>query len=214
LKQEEHAMISLHVHSRAANDAMPVSVPIVISARHVHLTREVIEQLFCDHYQLHESRHLAQAEQFQAQETVTLIGPCGRIRDVRIVGPARSLNQIEISRTDAALLGIRAPIRATGDLVGTPGITIQGPKSQVHLGTGVICAHRHIHMSPEDAERLGLKDRDRVSAATEGANRDLLFRDVLVRVSPGDKLELHLDLDEANAAGVREGDYAVLTLHD
>jgi propanediol utilization protein len=191
--------------------SLPVSIPVAISSRHVHLTASVIEALFCDRYRLHVGAELGQTHQFAALECVTLIGPTGhRLRDVRVIGPARAVNQIEISRTDAQTLGIRAPTRESGDLIGTPGIIIEGPRSRVPLGTGVICAHRHIHMAPADAERLCLKDRDRVEVATEGNNRGLLFRDVLVRVSPGYRLELHLDTDEANAAGLRDGDYAVL----
>jgi propanediol utilization protein len=120
------------------------------------------------------------------------------------------VNQIEISRTDALALGIKAPVRESGDLIGTPGIILEGPRTQVTLGTGVICSLRHIHMSPADAERLALADEDRVEVSTEGNNRRMVFRDVLVRVSPNYQLELHLDTDEANAAGLRTGDFATL----
>jgi propanediol utilization protein len=164
---------------------------------------------------LHVGAELRQPHRFAALECVTLIGPNGRrLRDVRVIGPARAVNQIEISRTDAQTLGIRAPTRESGDLIGTPGIIIEGPRSSVTLGTGVICAQRHIHMAPADAESLCLKDRERVEVATKGNNRGLLFRDVLVRVSPDYRLELHLDTDEANAAGLRNGDYAVLQKRD
>jgi len=187
-----------------------VRIPIEISNRHVHLTPSVIEQLFCDNYRLHVGSALVQPHQYAAEETVTLIGPCGRLRNVRIVGPPRSANQVEISRTDALTLGITAPVRESGDLIGTPGIIIEGPRMQVTLGTGVICSLRHIHMNPADAARLALADKDRVEVSTEGHNRGLVFRDVLVRVSPNYQLELHLDTDEANAAGLRAGDYATL----
>ena len=191
-------------------ESLPTSIPVAISERHVHLTPAVIEQLFSDHYRLNVNSTASQPHQFAARESVTLIGPRGRLRNVRIIGPPRAVNQVEISRTDAEALGVEAPIRESGDLIGTPGVIIEGPRCQVTLGTGVICAHRHIHMSPADAERLGLKDRERVEVATVGSNRELLFRDVLVRVSPDYRLESHLDRDEANAAGLRAGDYAVL----
>lgn len=141
---------------------------------------------------------------------MTLIGPHARSRNVEVIGPARKLNQIEISRTDAETLGIRVPVRQSGDLIGSPGIIREGPMTQVALGTGVICAQRHLHVGPEDAAQLGLKDQDRVTVSTEIHNRALQFRDVLVRVAPGYQLELHVDTDEANAAGLRDGDFAVL----
>jgi acetate kinase len=188
----------------------PVSIPVAISSRHVHLTQAMIERLFGDKYRLHVDSALNQPHQYLAMETVTLVGPYGRIRNVCVIGPARSVNQVEISRTDAITLGTKAPVRESGDLIGSPGIVIEGPRAEVQLGTGVICAFRHIHMSPAEAERLVVKDRDRVEVSTEVYNRRMLFRDVLVRVSPDYQLELHLDTDEANAAGLRAGDFAVL----
>ena len=190
---------------------LPVRIPVVVSMRHAHFTAAVIEQLFCDRYRLHPSGAVLPGQQFATLETVDLIGPQGRLRKVQVIGPPRAMNQIEISRADALDLGIRAPVRESGDLIGTPGLTVQGPRSQVALGTGVICALRHVHMNPEQAMRLGLKDRDRVEVATQGCNRRLCFQDVLVRVAPHFSLELHLDTDEANAAGVRSGDFALLT---
>ena len=188
-----------------------VRVPIAVAESHVHLTAAVIEQLFCDHYRLHVGSVASQPTQFAALESVTLLGPNGRrLRGVKIIGPPRAANQIEISRTDAQLLGIRAPTRESGDLIGTPGIIVEGPRSRVALGTGVICAHRHLHASPEEAARLSLKDRQWVAVATSRHNRSLLFEDVLVRVSPQYRLEFHLDSDEANAAGVRSGDEGIL----
>jgi propanediol utilization protein len=150
-------------------------------------------------------------QQFATLETVDLIGPQGRLRKVQVIGPPRAKNQIEISRADALILGIRVPVRESGDLIGTPGLTVQGLRSEVALGTGVICALRHVHMNPEQASCLGLKDRDRVEVTTQGCNRRLCFQDVLVRVGTHFSLELHLDTDEANAAGVRAGDFALLT---
>jgi propanediol utilization protein len=192
-------------------EGLPVRIPVVVSMRHAHFTAAIIEKLFCDRYRLHPSGAALPGQHFAALETVDLIGPQGRLRKVQVIGPPRAMNQIEISRADALILGIRVPVRESGDLIGTPGLTVQGPRSQVALGTGVICALRHVHMSPEQARCLGLKDRDRVEVATQGCNRRLCFQDVLVRVGPHFSPELHLDTDEANAAGVRTGDFALLT---
>lgn len=194
----------------AREDGAPVRIPVAISARHVHLTASVIETLFCDKYRLHVHSGLVQPGEFAAEETVTLIGPHGRIPHVRIVGPARAVNQVELSRTDALTLGINAPVRESGDLAGTPGILIEGPRGSVQLESGVICALRHVHMSPADAEVLGYKDQDRIELAVESDERRMLFRDVVVRVSPNYRLELHLDTDEGNAAGLRSGEFVIL----
>ena len=132
------------------------------------------------------------------------MGPKGRVDDVRVLGPVRPQTQVEISRTEEYKLGIDAPIRASGDLKGSPGLTLVGPASQVQLAEGVICALRHIHMSPQDALSFGLKDRDMVRVNVAG-ERSLIFGGVLVRVHPEFKLEMHLDTDEANAAEVSAG---------
>ncbi len=194
----------------AREDGAPVKIPVAISARHVHLTASVIEALFCDKYRLHVHSGLVQPGEFAAEETVTLIGPHGRIPHVRIVGPARAVNQVELSRTDALTLGINAPVRESGDLAGTPGILIEGPRGSVQLESGVICALRHVHMSPADAEVLGYKEQDRIELAVESNERRMLFRDVVVRVSPNYRLELHVDTDEGNAAGLRSGESVIL----
>jgi propanediol utilization protein len=188
-----------------------VAVPIAISRSHVHLTAAVIEELFCDRYSLHKAAPASQPSQYITMEKVTLVGPTGRrILGVPIIGPPRAVNQIELSLTDAQSLEIRAPVRESGDLVGTPGIVVVGPRTQVKLGTGVICAQRHVHLTPADARRLALSDRDRTEVSTTGTRRGIVFKDVLVRVSPEYQLELHLDLDEANAAGLKRGDSAWL----
>jgi propanediol utilization protein len=184
-------------------------VPVAISATHVHLTPGVVEELFCDSYRLHEHSRLAQPTQYAAEESVTLIGPRGRLPNVRIIGPPRSANQVEISQTDALTLGIFAPVRGSGDLDGTPGILIEGPRTRVMLERGVIRALHHVHMSPTDAGNLGLKDGDRITVTTEDHARPLFLRDVLVRVSSDYRLELHLDPDEADAVGLRSGDLVV-----
>lgn len=201
---------SAALRTAPAATGAPVRVPVAISARHVHLTESVIETLFSDKYRLHSHSDLVQPGQFAAEESVTLIGPHGRLPHVRIVGPPRTVNQVELSRTDAITLGINAPVRESGDLAGTPGILLEGPRGSVTLDSGVICALRHIHMCPEEAARLGLKDQDRIQVATQGADRQVLFQNVVVRVSPTYRLEMHLDTDEGNAAGLRSGDFVVL----
>jgi propanediol utilization protein len=190
-----------------------VRVPVVVSAAHVHLTPAVIEQLFCDRYQLHEHSRLGQPTQFCAEESVTLIGPHGRIPNVRVIGPSRPENHVELSPTDALTLGIDAPVRASGDLEGTPGVIIEGPRTSVRLERGVIRGLRHLHMSPLDAGRLGLHDQDRIDVGTERHTRRILFRDVLVRVSADYRLELHLDTDEGKTAGLKSGDYVIVRQH-
>jgi acetate kinase len=178
----------------------PLVIPIAISARHVHLTQEVLEQLFGKGHELQVHRWLSQPGQFAAKEQVNLIGPKNTIERVRILGPLRSRNQIEISRTDEFFLGIDAPVRASGQVENTPGITLQGPKGTVSLHEGVICALRHIHMTPEDAQQFGVGDGDMVEVGVENEARSLIFGSVLVRVSSEYQLEMHIDTDEGNAA--------------
>jgi len=132
---------------------------------------------------------------------------------VRVMGPPRSPDQFEISRSDEFTLGVDAPVRISGDLANTPGVTVEGPKGRVTLTHGLICARRHIHMSVADAERLGVHDYQSVSVRIDSEGRDLTFSDVTVRVAPDFKLELHLDTDEANAAGLKTGDVGELILH-
>jgi acetate kinase len=187
---------------KSAAGADAFTIPVAVSARHAHLSRGTVERLFGAGHTLRKRTDLSQPGQFAAEETVALIGPRGRIEHVRLMGPPRATDQIEISRTDEFLLGVDAPVRLSGDLVGTPGITIEGPRGRVTIGSGVICARRHIHMSPADATRLGVSDGDIVQVQIDSDGRDLTFGDVIVRVADNFRLELHLDADEANAAGV------------
>jgi acetate kinase len=180
-----------------STDRRPLRV--AVSAHHVHLCRRDVEALFGAGHQLTKKAPLFIDSQFACEETVNLVGPRGRVDRVRVLGPERSRTQVEISRTEEFKLGIDAPIRASGDLDGTPGITLEGPEGQVQLPEGVICAMRHIHMTPKDAEVYGVKDRDLVMVKMMG-ERELIFGDVLVRVNPAYKLEMHIDTDEANAA--------------
>ncbi|PTQ56823.1 MAG: Ethanolamine utilization protein similar to PduL [Candidatus Carbobacillus altaicus] len=183
------------------------TVPIGVSNRHIHLSARDLDILFGPGYTLHILRPLSQPGQFAAEETVTVVGPKGAIHHVRILGPVRKETQIEISRTDAHTLGIDAPLRLSGDIAGTPGARVIGPQGELHLERGVIIAKRHIHFHPDDAERFGVRDHDvvRVAVGTSG-ERGLVFDDVIARVHPTFALDFHIDVDEANAAGVKTGD--------
>ena len=179
-------------------------IPIAISARHAHLCQRTIDALFGPGHQLRARNPLRQIGQFAAQETVSMVGPHGRIENVRVMGPPRSLDQIEISRTDEMVLGLHVPLRASGDLRNTPGLTLEGPRGAVTLTGGLVRSLRHIHMSPAEAGRLGLHDHDIVRVAVD-SERPVVFGNVVVRVADDYRLELHLDTDEGNAAGVEPG---------
>jgi acetate kinase len=194
----------------AGPDTAPACIPVAISARHVHLTAATVAALFGPGQALRVRAPLAQPGQFAAEQTVTLIGPRGRIEGVRAVGPERGADQVEISRSDAMALGIEPPVRESGALQDTPGLRLEGPAGTVTLGHGVICAQRHIHMSPADADVLGLRDGASVEVGVSGHGRSLVFGDVRVRVAPDYRLELHLDTDEGNAAGLHPGDQGLL----
>ena len=191
---------------------MGTSISIAVSARHAHLSQATLDRVFGPGCQLRPRTWLSQTGQFAAQETVSLIGPAGRIQNVRLMGPPRSRDQIELSRTDELALGIEAPVRISGELDGTPGIVIEGPAGRVSLSSGVISARRHVHMSPQDAERLGVQDGQTVQVKVDSKDRDLVFGDVSVRIAPDFRLELHLDTDEANAAGIKNGDCGELLI--
>ncbi|MCK9521642.1 MAG: acetate/propionate family kinase [Proteobacteria bacterium] len=178
-------------------------IPIGISVRHVHLQADHIRPLF-GRDELTPLRELSQKGNWACDEMVDLVGPRGTIERVRVLGPARENTQVEISRTDEFKLGIDAPIRASGDVANSPGLTLRGPAGSIDIEEGVICAYRHIHMDPEDALAFGLRDRDIVRVHIPG-ERSVIFGDVLVRVYPGFSLEMHLDTDEANAAEVHPG---------
>ncbi len=186
------------------------NIPIAISARHVHLDQPTVEKLFGEGYHLTERNPLSQPGQFACHETVTLVGPRNTLENVRILGPVRGICQVEVSRTDEFFLGIDAPVRASGKIENTPGITLEGPAGRVNLKEGLICAWRHIHMTPEDAEVFGVEDKDIVEVEVRSELRSLTFGNVLVRVSPEYKLEMHIDTDEGNAAEIKRGTTGVL----
>ncbi|MBN1580944.1 MAG: acetate/propionate family kinase, partial [Anaerolineae bacterium] len=181
-----------------------IEIPIEVSAHHVHLSQEHVKVLFGPGYELTHRADLSQPGQYACEETVNLIGHRGRVERVRILGPVRNQTQVEIAMTEEFRLGIKAPIRPSGDLEGSPGITLEGSRGTLDIPQGVICAARHIHMSPADALSFGLKNRDVCMIRVEG-ERTLIFGDVLVRVNPDYKLAMHLDTDEANAASIRTG---------
>jgi len=181
------------------------AIPIAVSARHVHLTQEAVEALFGAGHQLTPRNPLSQPDQYACEETVDLVGPKGRIDHVRVLGPTRPACQVEVSRTDEFKLGVDAPVRPSGKTENSPGITLVGPAGTLALREGLICAWRHIHMHPDDAARFGVSDKDVVDVAVDTDDRDLVFGDVMIRVSPSFRLEMHIDTVEANAAGLCPG---------
>ena len=178
-------------------------VEVEASGRHVHLTAEQARQLFG--HDLTKDRPLSQPGQYACKERVTLVGPKGRIERVAVLGPARKEAQVEISLTDDFVLGIDAPVRLSGDVKGTPGITVTGDCGQIQLNQGVMVAQRHIHMHPDDAARYGLKTGDTVSIRCLSA-RPVILEDVAVRVSDQFATRVHIDFDEANGCGYHKGD--------
>ena len=198
---------AVHVNSarpRSRTTASPL-IPISISARHVHLSQAHFEALFGPGRKMTVRTNLTQPGQFACDEQVTLVGPRNSIERVRILGPARPESQVEISKTDSLKLGLDVPVRASGDTEGSPGATLVGPFGKVELPRGIICAARHIHMSPADATRFGVKDKQIVSVRVESAARTLVFENVLVRVHPDFRLDMHIDTDESNSAGIGVG---------
>jgi acetate kinase len=175
-----------------------------VSAHHIHLTQEHVEALFGKGHQLTKHADLSQPGQYACQEQLAIVGPKGRIERVRVLGPARKYTQIEIAMTEQFKLGVHPPIRESGDIADTPGCTLESPSGSVQVDRGVICALRHIHMTPEDAFRYGVRDKSVVRVRVAG-DRELVFGDVLVRVDPNFRLAMHIDTDEANAANVQTG---------
>ena len=178
-------------------------VELEASGRHVHVTAQQEEKLFG--HGLTPQRELSQPGQFVAQERVTVIGPKGQFKNVAVLGPERQEAQVEISLTDGRTLGITPPVRLSGNVAGTPGVVLEGPEGKVELRQGVLAAQRHIHMHPEDAAKMGVKDKQQVRLQTYTA-RPVVFENVMVRVHPGFRTSVHLDYDEANACGFQKGD--------
>ncbi len=179
-------------------------VPIGVSARHIHLTQEHVEVLFGKGYQLTKKKDLM-GGQFASNECVTIVGLKLRaIENVRVLGPVRKQSQVEISATDAIKLGIKAPVRESGNLTGSAPIAVVGPKGVLYLEEGCIIAKRHIHMAPADAAAAGVHDGDIVSVKADN-ERGTIFNEVLIRVNDSYTLEMHIDTDEANAAKIATG---------
>ena len=185
------------------------SVPTGVSNRHIHLDRNDMDILFGRDSELTFKKELGQPGQYACEETVTLHGPKGELSRVRVLGPLRSESQVEVSVTDGFALGVRPPIRESGRLEGTPGVTIVGPKGTIEKDTGTIAALRHIHLTPEDARRIGVRDKQMVKVEVGGL-RGGVFHNVLIRVSEQFAPEMHIDVDEANAFGVKNGDRAYI----
>ena len=177
---------------------------VEVSAHHIHLTQEHVEALFGAQHQLTRHADLSQPGQFACKEQLTIAGPKGRIERVRVLGPTRKITQVEIAMTEQFKLGVHPPVRESGDILNTPGCTLEGPAGNVVLEQGVICALRHVHMTPEDALRYGVRDKSFVRVRIDG-DRELVFGDVLVRVDPSYALAMHIDTDEANAASIQTG---------
>lgn len=180
-------------------------IPVGVSSRHIHLKQEHVEALFGVGAELSVLKDLSQPGEFAANETVKVVGPKGEFPTVRVLGPVRKFTQLEISRTDAYTLGVKAPLRSSGNIEGTPGIKIIGPKGELQIEEGVIVAERHIHMTPDDAKRYEVEDGQYVSVKAEG-ERSLIFNQVLIRVRDSFALDMHIDTDEANASGLKTGD--------
>lgn len=186
-----------------------IFVEMEASGRHVHVTKEQAQLLFG--HDLTPERPLSQPGQYLAKERVTVIGPKGEFRNVAVLGPARGEAQVEISLSDGKILGVKPPVRLSGNVKNTPGVTIRGEKGEVKISQGVIAAQRHIHMTPEDAARFGVQDKQVVRLETY-TDRPLVFGDTVVRVSSDFQTRVHLDYDEANACGFTAGDFGRILL--
>ncbi len=181
-------------------------IPVGVSNRHIHLTAADVELLFGKGYELQPMKELSQPGQYACKEQLTLIGPSMRaIEKVRVLGPLRKATQVEISRTDSFTLKVKPPVRESGKLDGSAPITIVGPKGVLSIPQGCIIANRHIHMSPADGERFGVRDGDYVNVEVDGGERRTKWYDVQVRVHPDFRLEMHVDTDDANAVGLACG---------
>jgi putative phosphotransacetylase len=184
--------------TQTASPARELSIPMAVSARHVHLSQADLEALFGEGYQLTKKADLSQPGQFAANESITIVGPRGSLEKVRILGPARQLTQVEVSQTDSIKLGLKPPLRESGDIKNSSPITLVGPNGSLYKKEGLIIAQAHIHMTPEDALQFGVENGEYVKVEVDGP-RPVTLGKVLIRVSPRYKLEMHVDTDEANA---------------
>lgn len=184
-------------------------LPIALSNRHIHLSKEHVDILFGKDYELTKMKNLSQPGQFASNEKVDVVGPKGTIKGVRVLGPTRPNTQLEISLADGFILGVNPPIKDSGDIAGSPGAKLVGPNGEVELSEGIIAAARHIHMGLDDAKKFDVVDKEKVKIKTPG-ERSLIFENVLVRVNEAYDLEMHVDVDEGNAANVKNGDMVEL----
>ena len=204
-EQELKALVNKVIEAVKDGSATEGDIPVGISNRHIHLTREHVDILFGKGYQLNKIKDLSQPGQFACKEQLTIGGHSMRaIEGVRVLGPERKASQVEISRTDSYVLKLKPPVRESGDIAGSAPITIIGPKGIVTLKEGRIIANRHIHMSDEEGKAFGVKDNEYVDVELSGERRSL-FYDVQIRVHKDFRLEMHIDTDDANAAGVGNG---------
>jgi putative phosphotransacetylase len=179
-------------------------VPVGLSNKHIHVSQEHLDILFGEGYELKKFKDLSQPGQYAADEKVDVVGVKGTLKGVRILGPVRKETQLEVSLADGFVLGVIPPVRDSGDLIDSPGAKIVGPKGEVIIEKGIIAAARHIHMHTSDAENFGVEDKEVVSVKVEG-KRGLVFDNVLVRVHKEYALEMHVDIEEGNAAGLKNG---------
>lgn len=194
---------------------MNYKIPIETSARHLHLCREDFEKLFGEGKDLTPKKELSQPGQYLAEERLTVVGPKGTFKNVGIIGPLRSATQMEISVTDARKLGVPVVIRQSGDIADTPGMTLVSDRGSIDVPQGIIVAKRHIHMTPEQAMRMHVKDNEEVFVITESYHRSLIYANVVVRVDKSFRLAMHVDTDEANAfAGDSEAYGVILKLFE
>lgn len=189
---------------------MEKTVLVETSARHAHITQEHLEILFGEGYELTKKKDLSQPGQYVCEERIAVIGPKNQFPGVSILGPVRPATQIEISASDARTIGVPAVVRESGDIAGTPGCKLVGPKGEIEIENGVIVAKRHIHMTPDDAEKYSLADKQIVDVKVSSDDRTLVFGDVVVRVSPSYALAMHIDTDESNAALCKPGTMGVI----
>lgn len=189
---------------------MSIKIPIETSARHLHISKEDFETLFGKDAELHYIKELSQPGQYLCQERVTVKGPKGSFENMAILGPFRKETQIELSLTDTRKLGIPGVIRQSGDTSDTPGCTLCGPLGEIEISEGVIVAKRHIHMTPDEAFRLRVRDNDEVFVLTKSYGRALIYADVVVRVNKDFRLSMHVDTDEANAFSSDAEPYGVI----
>ena len=199
------AIVRRVLEAQGADSADAGDIPVGVSNRHIHLTRADVDTLFGAGYELQPLKDLSQPGQYACKECLTIVGPSLRpIENVRVLGPLRKATQVEISRTDSFTLKVKPPVRESGKVEGSAALTIIGPKGVISIPQGCIIANRHIHMSPADGARFGVKDGDYVTVDAEGTRRTRFF-DVQVRVNEAFRLEMHVDTDDANAAGIGNG---------